>query len=165
MARSIVSSHGRVCHSRLSTFGTGYSVQRAKAMVGAAPHRFRPMYAWANMGHPSHFLGLLLRHRLHGDSMYRPQPCRAPGTVPAGLSMGRRRRHLRIHCPPGLISGRTALWASTWSDKAIPRCDFRSPLGPAEPTFTQRQSPNPLPRRGKDSIAHCRQNGRQGGLA
>ena len=32
----------------------------AKALGGAAPHLLRPMYAWANMGHPSREEGFVL---------------------------------------------------------------------------------------------------------
>ena len=32
-----------------------------RALEGASPRRFQPMYAWANMGHPSRGWGLVVK--------------------------------------------------------------------------------------------------------
>ena len=42
----------------------------ARAFEGAAPRRFQPMYAWANMGHPSREEGFVLRsHHCDADEL------------------------------------------------------------------------------------------------
>jgi hypothetical protein len=45
--------HARAARSQQRPFAPG-----AEALEGAAPHLFRPMYATANMGHPSREAGL-----------------------------------------------------------------------------------------------------------
>jgi hypothetical protein len=55
----------------------------AKAVVGPTPHRFRPRYALANLGHPFLFLQALLCHSSYGTqlggSSYHAA-CRVPRT-------------------------------------------------------------------------------------
>ena len=51
--------------------------RRVGTMEGAAPHLFRPMYAQANMGHPSRGVGFV-------DASHE---CSASGTDPVGNSI------------------------------------------------------------------------------
>jgi hypothetical protein len=42
-------------------------------MEGASPHRFRPMYAEANMGHPSREGGSFVSVNSSGDELFQTQ--------------------------------------------------------------------------------------------
>ena len=61
-------------HSMNEVLGLGRSpfARLAGAVEGAAPHLFRPMYALANMGHPSREQGFVLRSNRSADENDKP---------------------------------------------------------------------------------------------
>ena len=72
---------GSHCQSADTASDSGYSLRpefraknNSKALGGAAPRLFRPVYAWANMGHPSREEGLVLCSQ-HGATQldFRPE--------------------------------------------------------------------------------------------
>jgi hypothetical protein len=58
--------------ARILPLGLGPFVLVTEALEVAAPHLFRPMYAEANMGHPSCYFGFAVGSTVAGERLWYP---------------------------------------------------------------------------------------------
>ena len=72
MGREWVFSNAFTPCTSIFALGSSLFARLVEAVEGAAPHLFRPMYADANMGHPSREEGFVLRSNCGADDKEKP---------------------------------------------------------------------------------------------